>query len=250
MDIIFAGIIGLLLGSFMNVLLDRWPHWQGVVSGRSRCPDCGKVLAWYDLVPLVSWFWLKGRCRSCGAPIPKRYLFGELAVGGVFALYAAQWGIGSPGTGVTFAMLFGFVLLFFFDLRYMVLPDVILFPLGAIALASRTDVMLIALPMGLFLAGLFGALYVAGRGKWLGLGDVKLAAVIGIWFWLWAPSVTLVAIWTGALVGGVLLLAGRVTRKTALPFGAFWTGTAILLMIWPAPFARLNELIFLTLFGI
>lgn len=250
MEIVFAAVMGLLLGSFMNVLLDRWPHWQGVVRGRSQCPHCGRVLTWYELVPLVSWLWLRGRCRTCHAPISARYLIGELAVGAVFAAYAWQWGIGAPGTGVELAMLFGFTLLLFFDARFLVLPDVVLLPMVVVALVARSDVLIIAISMALVLAGVFGALYAASRGRWLGLGDVKLAAVIGLWFWLWAPSVTLIAIWGGALISVLLLVLGRVTRKTPMPFGAFWSAAALAMMLWPAPFARLNELIFVTLFGI
>lgn len=249
---LIAILAGLLLGSFLSVLLDRWPHWRGVVTGRSQCPQCHHALAWFDLVPLVSWLVLRGKCRYCHAPIAKLYPALELTVAGVLGVFAFKYGLPSPWYGIDYLVLFALVSLFFFDLKHRVLPDIILLPLliivGARLVTQRPDMLVNAFATGALLAGLLGLLYLVSRGRWLGLGDVKLAFVIGVLFgYPIAVGVTLIAIWSGALVGVVLILAKRANMQTALPFGSFWAAVAILAIILPGPFAFISGL-FLPIF--
>ncbi len=239
-------VFGLILGSFLSVLLARLPRrWRGeptgIVAGRSECPHCKHVLGWYDLVPLASYAILGGKCRYCRAGISSMYPALEATMAGVFGFSAFHL-----GTALDLVVLFGLVALFFFDLRYQLLPDAITVPLVGVA-AFRVFVQHISVVnatlTALVLAGVLGALYLVSRGRWLGLGDVKLAVIIGLLFGApTAVTVTILAIWAGALWGIALILLGRATRKTALPFGAFWAAVAIFTILWPAPIQAFQRL--------
>lgn len=247
MIIVAASILGLLLGSMLSVLLARWPQFEGFVSGRSHCPHCKHELGARDLIPLVSWVLSRGRCRYCHAKISSLYPFLELTVGGLFGAYAALYGVPTGWYAIEYLILFGLIALFFFDLQYQVLPDVILAPLFVVAVARlgyyRPDVLLSAGATGVLLASSLGLLYIISRGRWLGLGDVKLAAVIGVLFGFpVAIGVTLIAIWSGALIGLLMIARRQATMKTALPFGSFWTAAAILALMIPEPVAFLSGL--------
>ena len=237
---LIAVVAGLILGSFLSVLLSRWPHWRGAATGRSRCPDCQHELAWYDLIPLASWLTLRGRCRYCGAKISPSYVAYEVVMATVLGVYAFMNGLPSGWVAVDYIALFVLVSLFFFDVRHQVLPDALLLPLGVILLARlvslRPDLLVNALATAVAIAGVFGILYAASRGRWLGFGDVKLGLVMGLLFgYPAAVGVTLVAIWVGALVGLALIATHRATMQTALPFGSFWVAVAILTLLWPGP---------------
>lgn len=243
MTIFIAGIVGLMLGSFLSVLLVRWPaspaggpRWHGVALGRSQCPHCTHALAWYDLIPLVSWMWLRGACRYCSVRLSSLYPALELTMGIVFGVYAYQYGIVSLWSVFDLAILFALVALFFFDLTYQLLPDAILFPLigiiGLSILGQLPSALIGAFLMAIVLAGGLLALYLGSRGRWIGLGDVKFAFMIGLLFgYPMALTVTMVAIWVGALVGVSLIVLKKATMKTAVPFGAFWAIVAIVAIL-------------------
>jgi prepilin signal peptidase PulO-like enzyme (type II secretory pathway) len=168
-------------------------------------------------------------------------------MGGLFGLYAFLYGVPTGWYAIEYVILFGLIALFFFDFQYQVLPDVILAPLFVVAIARlgyyRPDVLVSSLAMGVLLAASLGLLYIISRGRWLGLGDVKLAAVIGMLFGFpVAIGITLIAIWSGALVGLVMIARRQATMKTALPFGSFWTAAAILALMIPEPVAFLSGL--------
>lgn len=225
------------------MVLERLPSGgKGIVAGRSECPHCHHVLAWYDLIPLISYATLGGRCRYCRARISPRYPLLELAMAGVFAASVLVAGLDV----LDLAILFGLVALFFFDLRYQILPDVFVFPLIALAvlrLGTTHDYLAFWGPVsGVLFFGFFLALYLVSHGRWLGFGDVKLALLIGLLFGRSAVGVTLLAIWSGAAVGVGLMLTGRANRQTALPFGSFWAAVAIITMIWPTPVYELSRL--------
>lgn len=245
--IIVAAGIGLILGSFLSVLLERLDRKGGIVAGRSECPHCHHTLAWYDLFPLASYVWLRGRCRYCGARISPLYPILEVSVAVVFALAVWQTGVPSIWFLVNLVLLFGLVALFFFDLKHQILPDVIVFPMIGLTifrlLVLRPDLLISAGATGVLLAAVFGLLYVVSRGRWLGFGDVKLALLIGLLFgYPGAVGVTLLAIWFGALWGVGLILLRRANMETALPFGSFWTAVAIVALIWPSPIYFLSGL--------
>lgn len=247
MAILVAVVVGLILGSFLSVLIGRWPHFRGAWMGRSHCPACSHVLAWHDLLPVVSWLMLRGRCRYCGTPISALYPVLEVTMAGALGLYAYFYGLPTMWYALDIIVLFGLVSLFFFDLKHQMLPDIIVLPLSIVAVLRLWVVPghdpLTSVLTGIGIAAMFGALYAYSRGRWLGFGDVKLAVVIGLLFgYPVAVGVTLIAVWAGALVGVALMATRRATMQTALPFGSFWTAAAVVTVLWPAPVLFLSSL--------
>jgi len=227
-----AGVLGLLIGSFLNVVIHRVPLGESVVHPRSRCPGCGTELSARDNVPVVSWLVLRGRCRTCREPISGRYPLVELGTGLLFAVVAAWCGLTwqLPAYLCLAAIA---VALSAIDLDVRRLPDRIVLPSYVVALVllllpaildGRWDAYLRAALTG---AGLFGfyfvlaLIYPAG----MGFGDVKLAGVLGIylgWYgWGLAVLATFAAFLLGAVVGVVVMVRTRGGRKTKVPFGPF-----------------------------
>lgn len=235
--LVLAALLGLCVGSFLNVLIVRLPAGESL-GGRSRCLHCGHALAGRDLIPLLSFVWLKGRCRFCARPISGRYpavefltalvfVFIFLNYGGVINWQVGWWGIVAAGL----------IALAGADWRAMILPDSLVFPMIGAALVyaalARPEDFVGLCVTGFFLALGFGILYLVSRGAWLGLGDVKLAFLIGLLLgYPLALVATLAAVWSAALVGLGLIAARRATPKTALPLGAFLAGAAIIVIIF------------------
>src|SRR5688572_28324832 len=157
-----AIIAGLMLGSFLSVLTDRWYTREGIIAGRSRCRQCMHTLQWYDLFPVVSWILLRGRCRYCHAPIPIRYPLMELGMAGALGAYVYYQGVPSSWMMVDLVIVAGLVALFFFDLRWQILPDILTLGLSAVVLARyiglRPDLLVNALATGILLAAALGML--------------------------------------------------------------------------------------------
>ncbi len=234
--IILAVIGGLIYGSFLNVLLWRLPEGEGV-NGRSRCRSCHHTLAWYDLIPIVSFIALQGKCRYCRERIHLRYPLVELAAAAVLGIFFA---VRIPSLNIeTIIDIFGLLILvslFFFDLFYFILPDAIIFP--AIGVYAVYDLAKLAHPLPYFLTALlaasfFAILYTISGGKKLGFGDVKLAILLGLIFGYPLGFVTVVlGIWLAALVALGLLLTGRAKRTDAIPLGSFLAIAAIVSIIF------------------
>jgi leader peptidase (prepilin peptidase)/N-methyltransferase len=252
-----AGGLGLLIGSFLNVVVYRVPAGMSISSPPSACPGCHAPIAAYDNVPVLSWLALKGRCRSCSSPISARYPIVELATGGFFALVAAAvW----PWTAVpteaaplvaallelvAFLWLAGAsVALAIIDVEHHRLPDAIVLPSYAVglvllgtssALSGEGDALLrgVVGMAALFVFYLALALVKPGA---MGLGDVKLAGVLGLWLgWLgWGELVVgaFAAFLLGGLFSIVLLATRRAQRTGGIPFGPWmlagaWVGVLV-----------------------
>lgn len=227
----YCGVMGLLIGSFVNVVIWRVPRGQSIVSPPSACPKCGHRLRAYDNIPVASWIVLGGRCRDCRAPISVRYPAVELITGAIFVIVALAVPLGAlpaylwlAGAGVALAGI---------DLDVKRLPNAIVYPSIAVVGVWLVAFGLIAgdprqagrtVLAGLALGAFFGLIHlVAPRG--MGMGDVKLAVLIGMALgWLgWAQVLVgaFLAFLLGAVVGVALMASGRAGRKTALPFGPF-----------------------------
>jgi leader peptidase (prepilin peptidase)/N-methyltransferase len=236
-----AFLVGLALGSFLNVVITRLPRGEQIVTGRSRCPHCRTPLAWRDNLPLLSYVRLGGRCRFCGAPISRRYPLVELAAGILAA--ALWWRFPASPLLLAYGPFCGALLaLSAIDLEHRLLPDAITLPGIALGLALA-----LVLPHLTFLsaaagAAVGGALFfgigwiyqkLTGR-KGMGGGDVKLMALIGAFLGIQSlPWVIFISAALGSLAGiGAVLTTGSWReggwRVAAIPYGPFLAAAALL----------------------
>lgn len=215
-------LIGLVAGSFLNVVIYRIPRGESVIFPGSRCPACGHKLRPADLVPVVSYVWLKGRCRYCGAKISPRYPLVELLTGLLFAALFLRFGVGMAllrHVVLTCVL----VVAAFTDLEHMLIPDrVVVFAVVAgtvLDLTSKAD------PMPVLLGALIPAAFlyllaVITKGG-VGGGDIKLAFASGL-FLGWGNILALVvAFFLGGLAGMFLLASGKKSKKDTMVFGPF-----------------------------
>ncbi|HHV56657.1 MAG TPA: prepilin peptidase [Firmicutes bacterium] len=223
--------LGLTVGSFLNVVAHRLPRGESLLRPRSRCPKCGHTLAAWDLVPVLSFLWLRGRCRFCRAPISPRYPAVELCTGAFFVaaglLLAPTWQLLR-----TLALGSLFIAASLIDLDTLVLPDA--FTLGGAALA-------LLLPPGPRPAYLLGALagcalllFIAwaSRGG-MGGGDVKLGLALGAFLgWPNVLPALFLAFFLGAAAGIGLILAKKKRRSDAVPFGPFLVAGGLGAALW------------------
>jgi leader peptidase (prepilin peptidase) / N-methyltransferase len=220
-----AFIGGIVTGSFVGVVAHRLPLGRSIVGPRSECPSCGAQIAAYDNIPVLSWLLLRGNCRSCRAPISPRYPLIELAVGIAFAATAVVLhdDPAELALGLVFVAVLAAVALT--DLERRVIPNAILLAGAVIAIgivaaadpASLGERALSALAAGGFL---FTSALLYPRG--MGMGDVKLAALMGLYLGSVVAPAMLIALGAGAIVGvGLMLRHGSGARKRAVPFGPF-----------------------------
>ncbi|MBW8058830.1 MAG: prepilin peptidase [Solirubrobacterales bacterium] len=216
---------GLVVGSFLTVVAHRVPRRESIVGGRSRCPACGAQIAAYDNVPVLSWLLLRGCARCCGERIPTRYPLTELALGLLFAATALVLA-GNPAElalGLVFVSTLVAVTLT--DLERRIIPNRILIVAAAIgvAIAAATDPG--SLPERAIAAAAAGGLLLAAAlayPRGMGLGDVKLAATMGLFLGRSVAPAILVALLAGSLVGLAMIARhGAAARKRAIPFGPF-----------------------------
>ena len=219
---------GLVVGSFLNVCIYRLPLRQSIVWPASRCATCQRELSWYENVPVLAWLALRGKCRTCAAPISVIYPVVELVTGGLFAGSYLLYGA-TPLGFVRIAFGCAMIVLFVIDLQHRILPNAITvtgIPIGfalSFFLPPGWRESLIGLLMGGGVLWAIGEAYYRLRGiDGLGMGDVKMLAMIGAFLGWRLTLVTLIfASFTGALAGGAVLASGRGGMKAALPFGTF-----------------------------
>ena len=221
-------VLGLVLGSFGNVLISRLPQGR-TIGGRSQCPHCGKILEVRELIPLISYMIQRGQCRGCGREISQRYPLVELASGLLFLLALTFAASSVEALILAFALWF-LLLIAVIDAEQQRIPDVLNIPfvfLGILfnALSGSVD------PSGFFLGGgFFAVFWGVSRGRWMGSGDIILGAGIGALLGGFKEMLLclLFAYVAGALVAAFLLLSGRKTRKDRLAFGPFLALGALL----------------------
>lgn len=227
-------LLGLVIGSFLNVLIWRLPRGEGVASGHSRCTGCDQTIAWYDLIPLASFFILRRRCRRCRQPISWRYPLVELITGLLFV--SLYWALASSNTqqGLILMLywavaLSGILTIGIIDFTHFIIPDKILIVLGLLAVVhALMGTPLNFLATALIASAMFALVYWVTRGRGLGWGDVKFVFVLGLLFGF--PAMLFViygALFLGVIWGGGLLLTKRGNLKSKLPFGAVLAVSAI-----------------------
>jgi leader peptidase (prepilin peptidase)/N-methyltransferase len=231
---VLLGLAGLAVGSFLNVCIYRLPRRESLNWPGSHCTSCDRPLSWYENVPIASWLVLRGRCRTCGVPISAIYPIVEAITGAVFVAAYLLYGW-TPLLLARLLFACAMIVLFAIDLRHRILPNVITLP-GIVAGLAFS----LFLPPGWLssLAGLLvggGVLWVIGEAYYrlrgidgLGMGDVKMLAMIGAFLGWQLMLLTLVlASFAGSLVGIGLIVLGRGGMKAALPFGTFLAVGAI-----------------------
>ena len=228
-------LLGLVIGSFLNVVIARLPEGKSLWSPRSACPVCATPIAWYDNVPLVSFALLRGRCRACHAAISWRYPLVEAATAAAFVLAYALFGLGAEFAAAA-ALLAMLVAITAIDLDHQIIPDVITLPgigLGVVASLATGRVTLLESLIGIAAGGGIFLVIILVSGGGMGGGDMKLGAMLGA-FLGW--KVVLLAVLIGVLTGGVvaltLLLLGRKGRKEAIPFGPFLALGGAVTLLW------------------
>jgi len=241
--ILVCALYGLVIGSFLNVVIYRVPRGESVVRPRSRCPGCGAEIAARDNIPVLSWLLLRGRCRHCGGPISWRYPAVELLTGALFAMMAARFGLSWTLPAFLYLAAVG-VALALIDLDVHRLPDVLTLPsyvVGGVLLVlpalfdgSWGDYGRAWLAAAVLFAFYFVLLLIYPAG--MGFGDVKLAGVLGLHlgFLGWGTLVVggFMGFLLGAVVGGLLMLTRRATRKSKIPFGPFMLVGALIAVLW------------------
>jgi len=216
---------GLIFGSFLTVVAHRVPRGESVVGGRSHCPACGAQIAAYDNVPVLSWLLLRGRARCCGAPISSRYPLTELVLGALFAVTALVFQDEPAQLLLGLVFVTTLLAVTLTDLERRIIPNKILLVAAilAVAIVAPTDPG--SLPeRAIAAAGAGGLLLAAALAypRGMGLGDVKLAALMGLYLGRDVAPAILVALLAGSLVGLAMMARhGAAARKRAIPFGPF-----------------------------
>jgi leader peptidase (prepilin peptidase) / N-methyltransferase len=258
-------VFGLCLGSFVNALVWRVRQQElegekskpskkrlrelSVAKGRSMCPHCGHNLAAKDLIPVLSWLSLRGKCRYCRKPISAEYPLVETATALIFVISYAWWPFTLQGVewfefGLWLVLLAGLVALLVYDLHWFLLPNRIMYPLFAIAGArALIDVVSSTEPLQTLIGyvgavlvggGIFYVIYQLSQGKWIGGGDVKLGWLLGLV--VGAPSLSILFIFLAAVLGTLVTLpllgSKRLKRDSLIPFGPFLIAGAMISLLF------------------
>ncbi|MFH1392594.1 MAG: prepilin peptidase [bacterium] len=213
---IFLFILGICVGSFLNVIIGWLEQKRKNIFGRSFCDTCKKKLKFYDLIPVLSFLLLRGRCRYCQTKIKLEYLFVELATGILFVL---------SGFNILLVFIAALIIIFVYDLKHYLIPEIIILPaiiLAGIFFWQNWLAMLIA-------SGFFAFLVLISHETWMGWGDVKLAVLMGLL--LGWPNILLALFASflfGAIIGVMLIVFNKKTMKSQIPFGPFLVGATII----------------------
>ncbi|MGZ4677228.1 MAG: prepilin peptidase [Acidimicrobiia bacterium] len=239
MLLVICGVFGLVVGSFLNVVVWRIPRGESVVSPPSHCPSCDEQLGAVENVPVLSWVALRGRCRHCGSRISVRYPLVELTTAALWVGLAARFGAAWE-LGAYLALAAGLVALSLIDLDHFLLPNRVLYPTGILTAAllvvaaaadDRWDALLRAGLGGAAAFAVFFVIHVVSP-RGMGFGDVRLSFVLGLALgWLSWGHVYLglfLGFLLGAVVGTLLIATGVRTRKDHVPFGPFLAAGALI----------------------
>jgi leader peptidase (prepilin peptidase) / N-methyltransferase len=225
MEATLAGVMGAVFGSFLNVVAYRLPRRESLVKPRSRCPACGTPVRPYDNVPILSWLALRGHCRNCAAPISPRYPLVEagtalLCAGAVLAHDTAA------GIALSVALILLLVPAALIDLEHRIIPNKLTGAGALLALGLGTALDPAGEPARMIAGAAAGGFLLAAALAYpggMGMGDVKLAGVMGLFLGAAVAPAILIALLSGVLVGAVIVArkGARAGRKTAVPFGPF-----------------------------
>lgn len=241
----------MVVGSFLNVVIVRLKTKESILGNRSHCPFCKKKLNWYELIPVLSFFFQRGKCRWCKKKISIQYPLVEFFTGLIFILiiiYGLQFTVYSFINTIFLLIISCFlIVIFVYDLKHYLVPDEIIYPAIILTLGFRI--------LGLFghwdlgfgtwgqffhyiLAGFIGGFFflfivLISRGRWMGMGDVKIGVLMGLLLGLSYLFVALfLAFLSGAIVSSFLLALKKKKLKSEIPFGPFLTGATLIALLW------------------
>ncbi len=265
---VVAGLLGLMVGSFLNVVVHRLPimmerDWAAqcaelsgeaptvsdplsLAKPRSRCPKCGHAITALENIPVISWILLRGRCKGCAAPISFRYPLVEAVTGLLFALAAAHFGFTAAGIGAL-AFISALIALTAIDFDTQLLPDDITLPLLWVGLALNTfnaytdlkSAVIGAMAGYLSLWIVYWGFKLATGKEGMGYGDFKLLAALGAWLgWQMLPLTILLSSLVGAVVGIALMVFARHGRNVPIPFGPYLAAAGGIALIWGKPLTQ------------
>ncbi|MDP2910421.1 MAG: prepilin peptidase [bacterium] len=239
---LFVFLFGLAIGSFLNCVIYRLEKKQSFLKGRSYCPHCRHILSWQDLIPVFSFLILRGKCRYCQKKISWQYPLAELATGILFILIFNFLIFNFVNNFLIFKFLFWIliscflIIIFVYDLKHYIIPDKVIYPAILLTLGFRICDFIGNWELGIgnlgaisnyFGAALGGAMFflmivLISRGKWMGVGDIKLAFLIGLLLgWPNTLLALFLAFLIGAIIGLGLIILKKKTIKSELPFGPF-----------------------------
>lgn len=220
---VVALVLGLVMGSFLNVVIHRVPGGESVVWPASHCPECGAPILPRDNIPILSYLLLRGRCRDCGQPISARYPLVEAATGLLFGAAAYQFGL-SLRLLWALVLIFALLALAATDLEHRLLPNAIIGPAAvagfALSVASDPERWWVYLVSAVAVAGGLFALALLYPGG-MGMGDVKMGGMLGLFLGPYGALAVFLGALAGTLVSGALMVSGRVGRGSHLPFGTY-----------------------------
>jgi leader peptidase (prepilin peptidase) / N-methyltransferase len=224
--IVLAALGGLIIGSFLNVVAYRLPRGESLAHPPSRCPSCGAPVKPYDNIPVLSWLLLRGRCRSCKAPISARYPIVEALTGALWAV--VKWARWDDASGIALGIVLVTILIpiAIIDFEHRIIPNRITGPAAVVAiligLVLDMDFVVEQLIAGAAAGGFF-LLAALAYPRGMGMGDVKLAGVMGLYLGRGVGLAVLVGLVAGVVVGAAIIarVGAKEGRKTAVPFGPF-----------------------------
>ncbi len=235
MQPLLSFILGTAIGSFCNVVIYRLHAGDSPARGRSYCPRCKHALTSADLVPLVSFFALRGKCRYCRKPISWQYPLVEAAMGIIALLTVVRFGV-TPVSLVGIVLGAFLLVMFVYDLKYQLILDRVSVPamVAALLFSLLLHRPFLSILLGAILgAGLFLAQYVLSKGRWIGGGDIRLGGVLGLALgWPLTAVALVIAYLTGAAAAVALLVSRKRKWSSMIPFGTFLSLAAFITMLW------------------
>ncbi len=244
-------ILGLAIGSFLNVIIFRLESGEKIINDRSKCMNCRHVLEWHDLIPVLSFVFLKGRCRYCGNKISWQYPFVEIATGILFIIVSS---IQYPVSSIFYLLFWCYItsaliVIFVYDFKHYIIPDKVIFPAIIVTLGfnlfndfvtrytlhvtNNNSQFLNFLFSAILAGGFFYAIFVITKGKGMGGGDVKLGFLIGLILgWPLVLISLFLSFIAGSVAGMFLMLIGKKKMKSVIPFGPFLVLGTFIALFW------------------
>ncbi len=231
--LLFLFLGGTIIGSFLNVLIHRLPRKKSILWPPSSCPQCRHRLHWFDLIPIVSYLWLKGNCRYCQRPISRLYPLVEFLTGLATIIWALRFGL-FPSELWKLVLLYGLIAISGIDLRFKIIPNKLTYPLMVAGLIYRwtQGELRLALSGGI-IGGSILLLVKLLYPKGMGMGDVKLLTLLGVLLgWKGVLHALFLASLSGMLMIFPLLLSGKVHRQEPIPFAPFLALGAVIVIFY------------------